>query len=121
MELDQVCLHIEDQVLFKDILEPLHPGWMYEQDEVRMWVLTLDDDHYTAKEIKDISDGTLHLVARHQAKKSYNEQKLRETVTEKNPLAVIRCTDEMTPKNAKSKSAHLNKTFDMKKTMLCQN
>jgi hypothetical protein len=34
-------------------------------------------------------------------------------------LAVIRCTDETTETNAKSKSTHLNKTFDMRKTMLC--
>jgi hypothetical protein len=82
--------------------------------------LTLDDDHYKSKEIKDISEGSLDLFARHQAKNAYNEQKLRETVTETNPLAVVRCTDEMTATNATSKSTHLNKTFDMRKTMLCQ-
>jgi hypothetical protein len=92
---------------------------MNEQDEARLRVLTLDDDHYTSKEIKDISEGALHLFARHQAKNAYNEQKLRETVTETNPLAVIRCIDETTATNAKSKSTHLNKTFDMRKTMLC--
>jgi hypothetical protein len=31
-----------------------------------------------------------------------------------------RCTDEMTATNAKSKSTHLNKTFNMIKTMLCR-
>jgi hypothetical protein len=33
---------------------------------------------------------------------------------------VIRYADETTSENAKSKSTHLNKTFDMKKTMLCR-
>jgi hypothetical protein len=47
MELDQVCHQTEDQVLFKDILERLRLGWMLEQDEARLTVLTLDDDHYT--------------------------------------------------------------------------
>jgi hypothetical protein len=32
---------------------------------------------------------------------------------------VIRCTGETTSNNTNSISAHLNKTFDMKKTMLC--
>jgi Golgi nucleoside diphosphatase len=82
--------------------------------------LTLYDDQYTSKEIKDISDGALHLFARHQAKNAYNEQKLSETVTESNPLAVIWCIDEMTATNAKSKSTHLNKTFNMIKTILCR-
>jgi hypothetical protein len=40
-------------------------------------------------------------------------------VTEKNPLAVIRCTDETTSNNAKSKLTHLNKKINTKKTMLC--
>jgi hypothetical protein len=53
-------------------------------------------------------------------KNAYNEQKLRETVTETNPLTVIRCIDETTATNAKSKSTHLNSTFDMIKTMLCR-
>jgi hypothetical protein len=68
MELDQVCHQTDDQVIFKGILEHLHLGWMNEQDEAWLWVLTLDDDHYTSKEIKDIYEGTLHLFARHQAK-----------------------------------------------------
>jgi hypothetical protein len=55
MELDQVCRQTDDQVVFKGILERLHLGWMNEQDEARLRVLTLDDDHYTSKEIKDIS------------------------------------------------------------------
>jgi hypothetical protein len=41
---------------------------MNEQDEGRLRVLTLDDDHYTSREIKDISEGALNLFARHQAK-----------------------------------------------------
>jgi hypothetical protein len=118
--LDQVCRHTDDQVIFKGILEHLRLGWMNERDEARLRILTLDDDHYTSKEMKDISEGALHLFTRHQAKNAYNEQKLRETVTETNPLAVILCIDETTATNAKSKSTHLNKTFDMRKTMLCQ-
>jgi hypothetical protein len=35
-------------------------------------------------------------------------------------LLVIRCADETASNNAKSKSAYLNKTFDMKKKMLCR-
>jgi hypothetical protein len=93
MELDQVCRQTDDQVIFKGILERLRLGWMNEQDEEQLRVLTLDDDHYTSREIKDISEGVLHLFARHQAKNAYNEQKLRETVTETNPMAGIRCID----------------------------
>jgi hypothetical protein len=92
---------------------------MNERDEARLWVFTLADDHYISNDIKDISEGSLHLFARHQAKNAYNEQKLRKTVTETNHLAVIRCIDETTATNAKSKSTHLNKTFNMRKTMLC--
>jgi hypothetical protein len=120
MDLDQVCCHAEDQVIFKGILERLHLGWMNAHAEARMRVLTLDDEHYTSKEIPYISDGDLHVFALHQAKNACNEQTLRETVTENNPLEVIRCTDEKTSDNAKSKLTHLNKTFDMNKTMLCQ-
>jgi hypothetical protein len=90
---------------------------MNEQDEARLWVLTLDDDQYTSNEIEYISDGALHLFARHQAKDTYNEQKICDTVTETNPLAVIWCIEETTATNAKSKSTQLNKTFDMRKTM----
>jgi hypothetical protein len=120
IQLDQVCHQTDDQVIFKGIIESLRLGWMNEQDEARLRVLMLDDDHYTSREIKDISEGALHLFARHQAKNAYNEQKLRETVTETNHLAVIRCIDETTSTNTKIKSTHLNKTFDMIKTMLCQ-
>jgi hypothetical protein len=120
MELDHVHRQTDDQVIFKGILEHLRLGWMNEQDEERLLVLTLDYDHYTSKEIKDISEGALHLFARHQAKNAYNEQKLRETNTETNPLVVIWCIGETTATNAKSKSTHLNKTFDMRKTMLCR-
>jgi hypothetical protein len=101
------------------MFECLRLGWMNAHDEARLRVLTLYDVHYTSKEIKDISDGVLNLFTRHHAKNAYKEQELRETVTENNPLAVIRCTDETTSDNAKnSKSAHLNKTIDMKKTKL---
>jgi hypothetical protein len=41
-------------------------------------------------------------------------------VTENNHLAFIRCIDEKKANNAKSKSTHLNGTFDIKKKMLCQ-
>jgi hypothetical protein len=54
---------------------------MDEQNNARLRVFTLDDDHYTPKEIKDISDGALNLFARHQAKNVYNKHKIRETVT----------------------------------------
>jgi hypothetical protein len=81
MALDQVCPQIDDQVIFKGIIERLHLGWMNEQDEARLRVLRIDDYHYTSKEIKDISEEALHLFARHRAKNAYNEQKLRETVT----------------------------------------
>jgi hypothetical protein len=47
MELDQVCFQTKDQVLFKDIMECLRLGWMSEQDEAQLRVLTLDDYHYT--------------------------------------------------------------------------
>jgi inorganic pyrophosphatase len=77
MELDQVCRQTDDQVIFKGILERLHLGWVNERDEARLRVLTLDDDHYTSKEIKDISDVALHLFARHQAKNAYNYFKKR--------------------------------------------
>jgi hypothetical protein len=63
MELDQVCHHTEDQVICKRILECLRLGWMDEQDEPRLRVLTLDYDHYKSKEIKEISDDALHLFA----------------------------------------------------------
>jgi hypothetical protein len=81
MEFDQFCRKTDDQVIFKGIIERLRLGWMNEQDETRPRVFTLDDDHYTSKEIKDISEGALHLFSRHQAKNAYNEQKLHETVT----------------------------------------
>jgi hypothetical protein len=63
MELDQVCRQTDDQVIFKGILERLRLGWMNEQDEARLRILTLDDDHYSSREIKDISEGALHLFA----------------------------------------------------------
>jgi hypothetical protein len=76
MELDQVCRETNDQVLFKDSIERMRLGLMPEQDEACVRVLTLDDDHYTSNEIKEILDGVLHLFAQHQAKNAYNEQKL---------------------------------------------
>jgi hypothetical protein len=68
MELDEVCRQTDDQVIFKGIIERLHLGWTNEQDESRLRILTIDDDHYTSKEIKDTYEGALHLFARHQAK-----------------------------------------------------
>jgi hypothetical protein len=65
IDLDQVCRQTDDQVIFKGILERLHLGCMHEQDEARLQVLTLDDDHYSSREIKDISEGALHLFKRH--------------------------------------------------------
>jgi hypothetical protein len=81
MELDRLCHQTEDQVLFKGILECLHLGWMTEKFKEDLRVLTLDDYRCTSKEIKYISDGTLHLFARHQEKNAQNEQKICETVT----------------------------------------
>jgi hypothetical protein len=49
MELDQGCRQTDDQVIFKVILERLCLGWMNEQAEARLWVLTLDDGHFTSK------------------------------------------------------------------------
>jgi hypothetical protein len=77
MELDQDFRQTDDQVIFKGILERFHLGWTNEQDEARLRILTLDDDKYTSKEIKSISDGALHLSAQHQPTKSYNEQIMR--------------------------------------------
>jgi hypothetical protein len=48
--LDQVCRHTDDQVIFKGTIECLPLGWMNELDEARLWVLTLDDYHYTLME-----------------------------------------------------------------------
>jgi hypothetical protein len=79
MELDQVYRQTEDQVIFKGILESLRLGWMNEQDEARLRVLTLYyDHHYTSKDIKDISDGALHIFTQHQAthtNNAHHEQK----------------------------------------------
>jgi hypothetical protein len=41
MELDQVYRQTEDQVIFKGIIERLQLGWMNEQDEAHLRVLTL--------------------------------------------------------------------------------
>jgi hypothetical protein len=61
MELDQVCRQTEDQVIFKGILERLHLGWINEQYEAHLRIFMLDDDHYTSKEIRYMSDGALYL------------------------------------------------------------
>jgi hypothetical protein len=68
MELDQVCRQTEDQVIFKGILGCVRLGWINEQHEARLRVLTLDDDHFTSKEFKSISDGAIQLFNRRQAK-----------------------------------------------------
>jgi hypothetical protein len=47
MELDQVCRQTGNQVIFKGILERVRLGWMNEQDEARLRVFMLDDDHFT--------------------------------------------------------------------------
>jgi hypothetical protein len=74
---------------------------MMEQDEARLRVLTLDDDNYTQNESNDLSEGVLHLYATHQQKNAYNGEMLRTTVTEGNPLAVIKCKDEKSSNNNK--------------------
>jgi hypothetical protein len=79
-----VVRQAEDKVLVKSILEQLRLGWMTEQDEMleaRLRVVTFDDDNYTQKEMKDLSEGALHLYATHQQKNAYNEEMLRRTVT----------------------------------------
>jgi hypothetical protein len=53
-------------------------------------------------------------------KKSYSEEVLRKTVTEDNPLSVIKCKDETLSNNNKSMTRHLHKIFDTRKTMLCR-
>jgi hypothetical protein len=45
---------------------------------------------------------------------------LRGTVTEDNPLAVIKCKDETSSNTNKSMSEHRNKTDDTRKTILCR-
>jgi hypothetical protein len=102
MELDQVVIQAKDQVFFKSILERLCLGWMTEQDEARLRVLTLDDDNYTQKDIKDLSQGALHLYTTHQHQNAYNQEILRKTVTEDNPLAAIKCKNETSSNNNKS-------------------
>jgi hypothetical protein len=95
MELDQVVRRREDQQHFKGLLERMRLDWLTDQDEHRLRTLILDDDNYTSKEIKDISD--------------------KETVSEDNPLACIRCIDTSTDStDAKLRNKHLKKVFDMK-------
>jgi hypothetical protein len=60
MELDQVVRQIEDQQHFKGLLEIMRLEWLMHQDEHRLRTLIMDDDKYTSKEIKDISDKALH-------------------------------------------------------------
>jgi hypothetical protein len=121
MELDQVVRQREDQQHFKGLLERMRIGWLTDQDEHRLRTLILDDDNYTPKEIKDISDKALHLFSKHEPKNAHNEKKLQETVSEDNPLACIRCIDTSTDStDAKLRKKHLKKVFDMKRTMLCR-
>jgi hypothetical protein len=96
MELYQVVRQREDQQHFKGLLERMWLGWLTYQDEHRLRTLILDDDNYTSKEIKDISDKALHLFSKHEPKNAHNEKKLQETVSEDNPLAYIRCIDTST-------------------------
>jgi hypothetical protein len=53
MELDQVVRQREDHQHFKGLLERMRLGWLIYQDEHRLRTLILDDDNYTAKEIKE--------------------------------------------------------------------
>jgi hypothetical protein len=80
----------------------------------------LDDDNYTQNEMEDLIEGVLHLYATHQQKNAYNEEMLRRTGTEDNPLAVIECKDETSSNNNKFMFRHLHNTYDMRKTMLCR-
>jgi hypothetical protein len=65
-ELDQVVCHAKKQVFFKSILKRLRLGWMTEQYEARLRVITLEDDNYTQKEIKYLPEGALRLYTTHQ-------------------------------------------------------
>jgi hypothetical protein len=76
MELDQVVRQREDQQHFKGLLERMRLGWLTYQDEHRLRTLILDDDNYTSKEIKDISDKALHLFSKHEPKNAHNEKKI---------------------------------------------
>jgi hypothetical protein len=76
MELDQVVYQREDQQHFKGLLERMRLGWLTDQDEHRLRILILDDDNYTSKEIKDISDKALHLFSKHEPKNAHNEKKI---------------------------------------------
>jgi hypothetical protein len=49
MELDQVCRQTDDQIIFKGNIERVRLGWMNEQDEARLRVGTLEDDHYISR------------------------------------------------------------------------
>jgi hypothetical protein len=93
---------------------------MVEQDEAHLRVLILGDDNFTQKEINDLSEGALHLYATHEQKNAYNEEMLRKTATEDNPLTVIKCKDGTSPNNNKSMTRHPNKTYDRRKTILCR-
>jgi hypothetical protein len=119
LELDKVVRQQDNQVFFKELLGRLRVGWVTKEDEERLRALTLDDDNYSQKQIKELSDGALHVFSRHVDKDAFNEQKLRATVTADNPLAIIKCLDETAGDNKKMRG-HLNKTFDMRKTMLCR-
>jgi hypothetical protein len=86
----------EAQQHFKGLPERMRIGWLTDQDEHRLRTLILDDDKYTSKDIKDISDKALHLFSKHEPKNAHNEKKLQETVYEDNHLACIRCIDSST-------------------------
>jgi hypothetical protein len=121
MQLDQVVRQREYQKYFKGLLERIRLGWLTYQDEYRLRTLTMDDDNYTSKEIKDISDKALHLVSNHEPKNVHNENKLHETVSEDNPFAYIHCIDTSTDStDAKLRNKHLKKVFDMKRIMICR-
>jgi hypothetical protein len=71
------------------------------QNTRRGWVTTrgggsaLWNIRYTQNDVNDLSEGALHLFATHQQKNAYNEEMLYGTVPEDNPLAVIKCKDEI--------------------------
>ena len=56
----------------------------------------------------------------HHPKSTYNEEMLHKTVTEDNPLAVIKCKDETSSNNNKTMSKDLNTIYDTRNTMLCR-
>jgi hypothetical protein len=99
----------------------LRVGWTNENDRKRLKSLCLDDDRYNTREIGKISENALHLFAtHHNGCIAFNEEKMIETVTTNNPLAITTATDKSSIKVRTVNRNHLNQALDLKKTMLCR-